>query len=149
GKPNTTGGGISVQTGFLRFEAWEPFVLSSVKVFLPEGAPLTPRFVQLFSEDTLLAVRQFQVNPGWNELLLDFDVPIGKLSLHCPQGNLFRDTGNTAYPYPLGDVGEIETSSFGDDYYYYFYDWKIQTRETECVSSRIGVSLIISATDAH
>lgn len=40
GKPNTTGGGISVQTGFLRFEAWEPFVLSSVKVFLPEGSTI-------------------------------------------------------------------------------------------------------------
>lgn len=147
GKIDTSsGGGLSLQTGFMLFEAWEPFVLNSVRVYLPEGAPEGQRFIQLFSPDTLLAFKQFQLTTGWNTLELDFEIPVGEFSLHCPLGNLYRDITPIDYPYPLGTLGQIITSSFGTGYYYYFYDWKIQQRDVECISERVPVHVIVTGT---
>jgi hypothetical protein len=141
----TTSGGLSEQTGFMFFEAYEPFTLLSVRVYLPDGAAEGSRFVQLFSIDTLLAFKQFQVNTGWNTLDLNFEVPTGNFSLHCPQGKLYRDLDSLNYPYPLGDAGQVTASSFGLDFYYYFYDWQIKTQDFECISERVPVS--VSATE--
>jgi hypothetical protein len=147
GKSDTSaGGGLSLQTGFMLFEAWEPFTLRSVRVFLPEGGMEGQRFIQLFSPDTLLAFKQFQITEGWNTLELDFDIPVGKFSLHCPLGNLYRDIAPLNYPYLLGTVGQITTSSFGTGYYYYFYDWEIQQLDAECISERVPVHVIVTGT---
>ncbi|MBK7342640.1 MAG: CRTAC1 family protein [Saprospiraceae bacterium] len=106
GKPDTAGaGGVSTQTGFLYFKTWAPFTLLSVTVYVPPGAPLNNRFVQLWSPDTLLAFKQFPVQTGMNVLDLNFEVPVGELTLRCQQGNLFRNSGPLDYPYPIGDVG--------------------------------------------
>ncbi len=60
---------------------------------------------------------------------------------------MWRNTAPLDYPYPIGDVGKIITSSFGDDYYYFFYDWKIKKEDFECISDRTAVPVIISATE--
>ncbi len=147
GKEDTTGtGGLPGQGGFLLFENWEPFTLLSVSVYIPEGGPLGTRFVHLLSHDSILAFKRFEMHPGLNVLELNFSVPVGKFSLLCQQGNLWRNTGELDYPYPIGDVGQITTSSFGDHYYYYFYDWKIKKEDKECVSTRSAVHVILSAT---
>ncbi len=147
GKSDTTGaGGVSTQTGFLYFKTWSPFTLLSVTVYVPPGAPLNNRFVQLWSPDTLLAVKQFSVQAGMNVLDLNFEVPVGDFTLRCQQGNLFRNLGLLNYPYSIGDVGEITTSSFGENYYYYFYDWQIRKPDFECVSERAVVNISITDT---
>jgi len=147
GKPDTTGsGGLSLQTGFMFFEAWEPFTLVSVKVYLPPGALNGTRFVQLFSTDTLLAFKPFQIVTGWNTLTLNYAVPVGLFSLHCPLGGLFRNTGPLQYPYPIGNAGQITGSSFGQDNYYYFYGWVIKTLSIECSSERVPVNVTVSGT---
>src|SRR4030095_3481653 len=63
------------------------------------------------------------------------------------QGNLFRNKGLLDYPYPIGDAGKITTSSFGDQYYYFFYDWKIKKEDFECISERTAVDVILSASE--
>jgi hypothetical protein len=113
-------------------------------VYLPEGAPEGQRFIQLFSPDTLLAFKQFQLTVGWNVLELNFDIPVGEFSLHCPLGNLYRDIAPLDYPYPIGTVGQITASSFGTGYYYYFYDWEIQQQDVECISERVPVHVIVT-----
>ncbi len=145
GKMDTTGsGGVASQAGYLLFEVWEPFTLLSVSVYVPPGSPLSTRFVLLWSEDAQLALKQFTMQPGWNLLELNFAVPVGKFSLRCPQGNLWRNTTPLDYPYPIGDVGRITSSNFGDSYYYFFYDWKIKKEDFECISDRIPVEVILS-----
>ena len=147
GKPDTSGpGGLPSQGGYLLFEVWKPFTLLSVTVYVPPGGPAGTRFIQLVSGDSILAVKQFIVQHGLNVLELNFAVPVGQFSLRSPQGNLFRNTGPLSYPYPIGDVGQITTSSFGNDYYYYFYDWKIRTHDYECVSERVPVEVLITKT---
>lgn len=148
GKPDTTGtGGLANQAGYLLFETWEPFTLLSVTVFVPAGGPLGTRFIQLWSGDSLLAFKSFVVIPGPNVIDLNFHVPVGKFSLQCQQGNLWRNTGPQDYPYAIGDVGKITSSSFGDQYYYFFYDWQIKTGDIECISARTAVHVILTASE--
>ncbi len=145
GKLDTAGtGGIPTQSGYLLFETWEPFKIHSVTVYLPPGAPLVNRFVQLYKGDALVAFKQFPVQTGLNELDLNFDVSVGQFSLRCPLGKLWRDTGQLNYPYPIGDVGQITSSSFGENYYYYFYNWKIQKPNFECVSERAVANVSVT-----
>ncbi|MDZ4749206.1 MAG: FG-GAP-like repeat-containing protein [Saprospiraceae bacterium] len=145
GKPDSTGdGGIPSQGGYLFFEAWQPFTLISVTVYVPEGGALGSRFVQLWSGDSLFATMQFELHPGVNVFELNFTVPVGQFTLQCQQGNLWRNSGALDYPYPIGDAGQITTSSFGNNFYYYFYDWKIRTQDFECISARTEVNVILS-----
>ena len=148
GKTDTAGtGGVATQAGFLRFEAWEPFTLESVTVYIPEGGSLATRFVQLWSGDSVLAFKSFVMHPGANVLELGFTILPGAYSLRCQQGLLWRNTGDLHYPYAIGDVGAITSSSFGDGYYYFFYDWHIGTPDYSCISERTHVPVII--TDTH
>lgn len=147
GKNDTTGqGGISTQSGYLQFTSWANFSLLTVDILVPPGAPLNNRFVQLWKGDTLVAFKQFEVTPGINTLDLGFHVSPGDYSLRCQQGNLWRNTGILDYPYPIGNVGSITTSSFGEGFYYYFYNWKIKTDNMECTSARLKVEVIQTAT---
>ncbi|MBK7342639.1 MAG: T9SS type A sorting domain-containing protein [Saprospiraceae bacterium] len=41
---------------------------------------------------------------------------------------------------------EITTSSFGENYYYYFYDWQIEKPGFECVSERVVVQVFVTDT---
>lgn len=147
GKIDTTGqGGISTQSGYLQFTSWANFSLLTVDILVPPGAPLNNRFVQLWKEEALVAFKQFEVTPGMNTLDLGFNVLPGDYSLRCQQGNLWRNTGILDYPYPIGNVGSIINSSFGDGFYYYFYNWKIKTNNLECTSARLKVEVIQTAT---
>src|SRR4029079_6685610 len=84
------------------------------------------------------------LHPGENVLDLDFQIGVGNYILDCPQGNLFRNSGNVSYPYAIGQAGQITGSSHGEDYYYYFYDWKIKTDEFSCSSERVTVHVIVT-----
>ncbi len=144
GKADTTGpGGLPDQTGYLLFDIWEPITLLSVDAYVPEGGPAGTRFIQLYEGDTLLDFVQVVVQPGLNTVPLNFEIPIGKYSLRSPQGNLFRNRGELSYPYFLGQAGQITSSSFGDEYYYFFYNWQLRTPEYECVSKRLPVEIIV------
>jgi hypothetical protein len=146
GKQDTTGtGGLPAQSGFLHFKALHSFTLKSVVVYLPEGAIDGSRIIQLFSTDTLLKFKQFQVQSGANTLDLNFEITPGVYSLRCPQGNLFRNKGVLQYPYSIGDAGWITNSSFGPGYYYYFYDWQITQPAFDCISNRIPVYVQVNA----
>jgi hypothetical protein len=37
----------------------------------------------------------------------------------------------------------IETSSFGDQYYYYFYDWRIEQAPTTCEGTPVAVTVTL------
>lgn len=147
GKLDTAGaGGLPAQIGYLNFEVWSPFTLQSVSVFVPDAASATNKFVQLVSGESILAVKQFTVQPGWNVLELNFEVPVGTFSLRSPQGKMFRNAGQLDFPYKIGDVGRITSSSFGEGFYFFFYDWKIKKTDTACVSERAEVKIEVVAT---
>ncbi len=149
GKPDNSGaGGIPSQGAYNFFNAWEAFTLVSVRVYVPNNAPIGLRTIRLVdADDQVLEEVSINLDHGEHVLNLNFGVPVGNdLTLRCVQNNLFRNNSGVEYPYPIGDMGEIVTSFFGNGFYYYFYDWKVQKSSFDCVSERVPVT--IDVTDA-
>ena len=72
-------------------------------------------------------------NAGPQRITLNLDVPAaGSYSLGGVSMDMFRNNGGVNYPYSIVNVVSIVSSSVGTGYYYYFYDWEIQT--SPCLS---------------
>jgi hypothetical protein len=147
GKPdNTGGGGIPASGAYTWFNAWEPFTINTVRVYVPDNSVAGVRDVQLVdANNNVLQEASFDLAIGEHVLTLNFEVPVGNaLSLRCPQNNLFRNNSGVSYPYAIGTVGEMYDTFFGPTYYYYFYEWNIQKEQTSCVSDRTPVSILFT-----
>lgn len=148
GKPDNSGnGGLPSQNSFLYFNAWEPFTLHAVTVYAVTS-PSGQRTIQLMdANNNILQEAIVSLNPGQWELELEFPVPAGNfLSLRCAENNLFRNNSGVQFPYPIGTVGEITSDNLGTgNYYYYFYNWKIQQQSFYCPSDRVPLTVQVSA----
>jgi hypothetical protein len=138
-------GGIPSVGAYSFFNAYEFFTILTVDVLLPEGQAEGIRTIQLFDgADNLLASTEVNVVTGLQTIELNFEVPEGtEYSLRCAENNLFRNNGDVSYPYPIGDVGALTTSLYGEGYYYYFYNWQVETPAFPCVSARVPVEVVI------
>lgn len=125
--------------GFLIFDADQEFELISVLVYAYGGGDRT---IEL-RDDNGVVLESVTVNIPDGESRVD-------LNLMVPQGNdlelgttedpsLHRSGDGISYPYELNGAGEITTSGFGDNWYYYFYDWEIMTQSGVCESQRVEV----------
>ena len=147
GKPDDSGGGgIPPNAAFSYFDAYEPFTILRVTVYVPQNSPDGNRTIQLVNENNIVLDEKIEyLTTGQHEIELNFDVPAGdNFSLRCAENNLFRNNSEVEYPYPIGDVGSITTSVYGNDYYYYFYNWKIQKQFIDCISVRTPANIFVT-----
>ena len=151
GKLTTAGGGGLPGTGaYSTFDAYEPFIIVDVDVVVPDNAPEGARTIQLFNGlGQMLESATFNLVTGLQTITLNFEVPEEgtDYSLRCPENNLFRNNEGVNYPYEIGNLGTITTSFYGGDYYYYFYNWKVERPSVTCVSARTEVSVTLSGVD--
>ena len=56
---------------------------------------------------------------------------------------LWRSSEGILYPYDVPGVLSITNSTFGSDFYYYFYDWKISTADKYCGSDFVPATALI------
>jgi PKD repeat protein len=149
GKTTNAGGG-SYYTGgtyhYLIFTASQPFNLLTVKVYANSSGPRT---IQLrnSSGTVLQSVTTPSLIVGLNTVTLNFNVPVGTdLQLGTAGGascNLYRNNASAVYPYDIAGTVSITDNSAGlSGYYYYFYDWQIQTT---CNSARKPVYAVFNS----
>ncbi len=129
------------------FTAYEPFIIRSVKVYA-NGAG-NRNVAVLDREDGSIVVSQvINIPNGESRIDLDFLVPAaGDYGLCTIGGNpqLWRDgIGSTqSYPYALGTVGAVTSSSVAGNnataFYYFFYDWEVEEQGLACESPRTEV----------
>ena len=138
---NSGGGGLPSVGAYSMFNAYEPFTIKTVRVYVPEEAGAGTRTVQLADNvGVILATQTYDLVVGEQVIELNFDVPMASgMSLRCPENNLFRNNSGVSYPYEIGTVGTIYDSFYGGDYYYYFYDWTIEKESVMCPSVRVSV----------
>ncbi len=126
------------------FEATEAFTLISVKVYANSAGNRTVRVIDR-SNGSTVAEQVINIPAGESRIQLDFDIPgAGQYGLRTVGGNpqLWRDGlgSNPAYPYALGSVGAITSSSVAGGsataYWYFFYDWEVGSQITECEGPR-------------
>jgi hypothetical protein len=146
GKATNAGAGSLPSTGAHSFfNAWEPFTIETVRVYVPSNSTAGVRTVQLVDgSGVVLQSATFDLAVGEHVIELNFDVPVGNgMSLRCPEHTLFRNSGGVAYPYAIGTVGEIYDSVYGASFYYYFYDWNVRKQAFYCSSPRVAVNVTV------
>lgn len=150
GKTNnsTTNGQFHTNGDFWEvFTANEAFTIKSVKVYA-NGAGARPIGLVSMPSGTVISQGNFTIPTGESRVNLNFEVPgPGTYGLRVMSGNpqLWRDGQGSAqsYPYPLGTVGAITnstaTGSNATAFYYFFYDWEVQTPGVACESEPVPV----------
>lgn len=141
---NTFGGGGNFEGDqHLVFDAFAAFTLQSVKVYA-EGT--RNRTIQLRdSNGNVLQSTTVNIPDGEQTVTLNFNVASGTdYQLGTTNDpDLFRNNDSPNYPYTVQDIVSITNSSAGEDFYYFFYDWQIETEG--CISERTAVVAEVSA----
>ena len=132
--------------GYLVFDAMIPFTLYSVVIYPygtgagtfsillqnSAGTTLQTYVANVTGSTTAIPVTvpvNFNISPGTN-YRLTYGTPTGGVT------SMFRDLSGMVYPYTLPGVVSITTSSLGNGYYYFFYNWLVSSG---CESARTPV----------
>ena len=133
------------------FECYSPFRLKSVLVHATAAGP---RLVGLVSwpEGTIISAATYDLPMGDSRIQLDLDITPGTYGLRMFGSNIavsYNNVNNT-YPYPLGNVGAIISTTNGGSgataYYEIFYDWEILVTTFSCESPRTQVDVSTTGT---
>ena len=157
GKEEHTGGsqysGNQNSNNLLLFDVFESFVLKSVKVYT--DLPGLRKLILIDDNQQVLAEQVIDVEVGENVIELNMEIPVGNnlaftteedhnwnnLGIGGPR--LQRSAQGVDYPYLIDNIVSINSSNFGDSYYYYFYDWQIESEDISCVSDRVPVEALL------
>ena len=144
GPNNNTFGGGGNFTGdqFLVFNAFTAFTLQTVKVYAQGGGNRTIELRN--SAGNVIQTTTVNIADGEQTVTLNFNVQPGtdyQLGT-TPGPDLYRNNDSPAYPYTTAGVASITGSSAGADYYYFFYDWQMET--PGCITDRTAVVAEIS-----
>ena len=158
----------STYNGGLLFESLEQFILKSVKVYASESGERT---IQLYDSNFDNLLQSYTINVpqsdenGFN-IELNWIIPIGEYIITTDEnlnnnnfgGNnpMFKRTtgGITNYPYIVDQILNVNQAYFNDyenensagfstQYYYYFYDWQIETLNETCFSPSVEININI------
>lgn len=140
-------GGIHAGGFYLIFDANEPFVLKSATVYSEEAKDRT-----LEARDStgtvILATKVVSIPLGESKIDIDFAIPAGEgLQIGFTTGaDLFRTNVGVAFPYEIGDVVQIKSSTATSNpsgFYYYLYDWEIENSIGQCVGEKSEINITI------
>ena len=136
--------------GALLFDAYKPFVLQSVTVYTDtEGQR---EIVLLDAGNNVLQSLLIDVPEGQSTIELNFEVPqaeglqlttngtVNQQQLGFESPRFQRSKGDeVVYPYEVPDVLSIFNTNFGEEHYYYFYDWQVMVPGKFCESEPVEV----------
>lgn len=133
------------------FECYAPFHLKSVLVHATEAGP---RLVGLVSwpDGATITAATYDLPVGDSRIQLDLDITPGTYGLRMFGSNIAMTYNNVngTYPYPLGDVGAIVSTTNGGSgataYYEIFYDWEITVTTYSCEGPRTQVNVTTTGT---
>ncbi len=136
---------------WLRFDAYEDIIIQSVKVFANGEGDRTVAVID--GAGNVLDEITVNIPDGESVVELGLEAPAGNgLGLRSVGNNpqLWRDGqgSNLAYPFELGDLATITSSSVNNpnnatNYYYFFYDWTVTTQGVACASDRVPVTVTV------
>ncbi len=138
----------------LVFTAFQDMIIKDVKV---DADGQGNRTIQVFNSDgSLLTSEVFDIPDGESIVELNFLIPAGEdyvIITGDDNPQLWRDDNNADvnYPYELGDLGAITGTTINGQneftYYYFFYDWNVESAPVKCLSEIVPVSITISGID--
>ncbi|HZV71677.1 MAG TPA: FG-GAP-like repeat-containing protein [Saprospiraceae bacterium] len=144
---NTKYNGAFINGG-LQFEVFEPVLLKEFSVYTDS---IGPRIIEITNGSGFFFDKQVELGSGKTVIPLDVNLPAGNYTVSTNGdlnvqvfGNtspiLWRSSDGVSYPYLIDGVVSISNSTFGTEFYYYFYDWKIETSDKYCGSDLAPVT---------
>lgn len=146
----------------MQFTVFEDMIIESVTVYTDR--PGTRRIELIDGNLNKLDSIDINLQTGRNIVPLNFiceakistfslttnsSINMGQFQSNSPW--LQRSDIGFYYPIFLSNLGKITSSSNGEKYYYYFYDWKIRKMDKICESDRkeVKVKVITSTTNQN
>ncbi len=127
----------------MKFDAQQSFRLKSVRLFAGSAGMRTIEVVDVIG--VVRHTRSAMVPTGESRMDLDFDILPGTdytLTV-AGQVDLWRSTSGVSYPYTIGNVATLTTSSVGMSYYPYFFDWEVEVGGGQCASAPTTVQVAV------
>lgn len=132
---------------WILFDVHELMILKSVKVYASGDANRTIELID--DQGTVLESGTFFILDGEQVITLDWTIPPGsQYGLRSTSSNpqLWRHvdlTNGAGYPFNVGSLATITSSSITGanqyNYYYFFYNWQVETPSIDCISPRVEV----------
>lgn len=137
--------------GGLEFDVLEPILLEEFTVYTDSAGS---RIIEISDDDNFFYDQQIDLEPGATVVTLNVLLPVGSYTIttNSDMNNLvfgitspllWRSSQNVLYPYEVKDVISIYNSTVGEEFYYYFYDWKVSTLDRYCTSELIPVTALL------
>ena len=136
------------------FQVYIDFVLDSITVFTDRAG--LRKFELVNGNKEVVASKEVLLQTGKNIIALGFncEAKAGTYSLTTNEAVniaqfqskspwLYRSDQGFVYPFFIQNLAKIISSSLGDTYYYFFYDWVIHRETKECESRRVAVNVDI------
>lgn len=145
----------------LVFDAFDPFILNSVDVFLASASSgtlviqLKDLDFNIIEEVTVATPPGNSGNPLQFTVDLDFEIPAGNgwrlVASESPVMVREFSSGHPGFPYPIGTVGSVTQGTINDSntsnptVYYFFYNWSY-TPYDFCASDRADITINANVT---
>ena len=137
--------------GGLEFEVYEPIILHQITVYTDS---IGPRIIDINDGSTFFFEHQQDIGAGMTQIELELELPIGSYTIttNTDLNNLvfgenspylWRSSEGILYPIELPGIMAITNSTFGSDFYYYFYDWKVSTLDKYCRSDFVPATAVL------
>lgn len=142
------------------FDVFETCTLKTVKVYTDiagtrnitlrnSNGQLVHNTVVNVQPDSQIVQLNWILDPGTQYAMstdTSYNQQIPGLNANGPR--LRRNSSGVNYPYNIENLLSIANSNFGPQYYYYFYDWKVEKAPDVCVSQRVPVTAEVKPTVA-
>ncbi|MCS6980670.1 MAG: FG-GAP-like repeat-containing protein [Flavobacteriales bacterium] len=156
GMPKHTGNshysGSNNTNALMYFDVFKPCTLKTVKVYtdiagtrnivlLNNQGQLIHNTVVNVQPDSQIITLNWVLNPG-SDYAITTDTSYNQLipGWNANGPRFKRNSSGVSYPYLIQDILTITNSSFGPQYYYYFYDWQVEIAPEMCSSQRVPVT---------
>jgi len=150
---NSTGQYQTSNSFYLKFDVFEDVVIKTVKVYSSSSSDRTIEVID--AQQQVVTSGTYLIPNGESVVTLDLSVPVGTgYGIRVTNNNpaLWRDRNLDLltpydYPYNIGDLLTITGTNVSgdnvDNYYYFFYDWTVQSEQRICVGPREEVQVMI------
>ncbi len=137
--------------GGLLFEVYEPIILHQITVYTDS---IGPRIIDINDGSSFFYEHQQDIEAGETKLDLEIELPIGSYTIttNTDLNNqvfgqnspyLWRSSEGILYPFEMPGIMSITNSTFGSDFFYYFYDWKVSTLDKYCTSEFVPATAVL------
>lgn len=140
----------SFVNGGLLFDVYTPLTLDSITMYTDS---FNVRIIEVTDGGSFLFQKAVSLQAGANTVGINLDLPIGSYTMTTNTAQnlaefgvnspyLWRSSEGVSFPYEIPEVISITNSTYGNAFYYYFYNWKISTEDKYCVSELVPVTAV-------